>query len=236
MPVPRRLLLSLGGAAVVAGGGYGIWRARQPTNLLASALTAPIKAATPSAPVPAHPTIPGMGVRALGDPKAPVRVDEWFSLTCPHCARFAIDVLPAIRKTLIDSGRLYYVFRDFPLDQVALMAAVVARHLPKPQYAGFVEALLASQDRWAFARAANPTVEIGKVAALAGMSTDAYDAALKDTALRDAILTDQVRAEKLHGVNSTPTFILNGPKAKGETLIGEQSLAGFTKTVAAAGG
>jgi protein-disulfide isomerase len=108
--------------------------------------------------------------RSLGSASAPVTVTEYFSLTCPHCARFARDVLPRVQKELIDTGKLRWVFRDYPLDQVALTAAMIARTLPASRYEPFVDALLASQDRWAFARGVNSTDELAKMAALAGMS------------------------------------------------------------------
>ena len=92
-----------------------------------------------------------MGERSLGDPKAPVTVAEFFSLTCTHCAAFAREVMPDIKAKLVDTGKLRFVYHDYPLDQIALIAAMVARALPAERYEPFVSALLASQDRWAFA-------------------------------------------------------------------------------------
>ena len=141
--------------------------------------------------------------RGLGDTAAPVNVAEWFSLTCPHCAAFARDALPVIEDQLVKTGKVRIVFRDFPLDQVALMAAMVARSLPEPRYVPFIEALLASQDRWAFARGVNSTEEIAKMAALAGMPRDSFNAAIANTALRNTILAQQEEAEKVLKVDST---------------------------------
>jgi protein-disulfide isomerase len=177
-----------------------------------------------------------IGVRALGDEKAPVTVTEWYSLTCPHCAAFDRDALPQIRRELIDTGKLRYVFADFPLDQVALMAAMVARSLPPERYVPFVEALLASQARWAFARGINNTEEVAKMAALAGMSRASFDAAINNTALRTAILAAQDDAEKTYKVDSTPSFIFNGPAAKNRKEAGEQTPEAFAKFVAEAMG
>ena len=108
--------------------------------------------------------------RSLGDPAAKVTVQEFFSLTCTHCAAFAQDTMPEVEKDLIAPGKVRFVYHDFPLDQVALTAAMVARYLPPAQYYPFVSALFANQDRWAFARGVNTTDEIWKLAALAGMS------------------------------------------------------------------
>ena len=118
--------------------------------------------------------------RGLGDPSAKIVVTEYFSLTCTHCAAFAKETMPLIEKDLIQPGKVRFVFHDFPLDQVALTAAMVARYLPPNQYYPFVSALFASQDRWAFARGVNTTEEIWKLAALAGMSRDTFNDALAD--------------------------------------------------------
>lgn len=174
--------------------------------------------------------------RGLGDPQAPVNAAEWFSLTCPHCAAFARDSLPQIQEELIKTGKLRLVFRDFPLDQVALTAAMVARSLPEPRYVPFIEALLASQDRWAFARNVNTTDELAKMAALAGLSRASFDAAIANKDLRNTILAGQDEAEKVYGVDSTPTFIFNGKAAKNRKEAGEQSPANFARLVTEAAG
>ncbi len=154
-------------------------------------ILAPALLAAPGLARAAGSADPRMAPRALGSATAPVTVTEYFSLTCPHCARFARETLPEIRSKLIDTGKLRYVFVDYPLDQVALMAAQVAHALPPDRYAPFVDALLASQDRWAFARDVNSTEELAKMAALAGLSRAQFDAAIADTGLRDAILARQ---------------------------------------------
>jgi protein-disulfide isomerase len=176
------------------------------------------------------------GEASLGNATAPVTVVEWFSLTCPHCAAFARDALPQIQKDQLDTGKARLVFRDFPLDQVALMAAMVARRLPANRYVPFIEALLATQDRWAFARNINTTEELAKMSALAGMPRATFDATIADTALRDAILAGQSEAEKTYQVDSTPSFIFNGPGAKNLKQSGELAPEAFGKLVVQATG
>jgi protein-disulfide isomerase len=179
---------------------------------------------------------PRLAPRFVGSPGAPVAVTEWFSLTCPHCARFARDTLPQIRKDLIEPGKLRYGYGDFPLDQVALTAAMVARTLPAARYEPFILALLSSQDRWAFARGVNNTDEIFKMAALAGMNRASFDAAIADTKLRDAILAAQDTAQKTFKVDSTPTFIFDGPTQKSRNASGEMSFDAFAQVVKEVGG
>ena len=173
---------------------------------------------------------PRMAERALGKPDAKLTVQEWFSLTCTHCARFAMDVFPEVKAKLINTGRIRYVFKDFPLDQLALAGAMVARSLPADRYEPFVLALLSSQDRWAFAQNADPQVQLQQMAALAGMPKPAFQAAIGDEQLRHEILAEQDRGQSALKIDSTPTFVF------GATVhAGEIDYAGFLKQVVAAG-
>ncbi len=156
-----------------------------------------------------------MADRAIGPADARVVVTEYFSLTCTHCAAFQRETFPQVKEKLIDPGRIRYIWRDFPLDQVALTAAMVARALPPERYEPFVTALLASQDRWAFARGVNATEELAKLAALAGLSRSTFDSTIRDAGLKQAILAVQEEGEKKFGVNSTPSFVVNGKLTSG---------------------
>ena len=156
------------------------------------------------------------GERALGKSDAKVTVIEFYSLTCSHCAAFSRETMPQVKKDLIDTGKVRYVFHDFPLDQVALTAAMVARSLPPERYEPFVSALFASQDRWAFARGVNSTEELWKMAALAGMSRDTFDSAINDKTLKNWILQQQNDDQAKYHIDSTPSFLINGQKYSGE--------------------
>ncbi len=177
-----------------------------------------------------------MTERALGRPDAPVSVIEFYSLTCSHCADFFRETFPQVKSALIDTGKLRYVFWDFPLDQVALTAAKVARWLPAERYEPFVAALLASQDRWAFARDVNSTEELAKMAALAGMPRAGFDKAIADTALKNWILQRQDLAQKTYGIDSTPNFVFNGKAVKDHREPGAVDFDAFAKDVADAAG
>jgi protein-disulfide isomerase len=154
--------------------------------------------------------------RAIGRPDAKVVVAEFFSLTCTHCAAFAKETLSRVKTELIDTGKVRWVFHDYPLDQVALTAAMVARHLPVERYEAFINALFATQDRWAFNRGVNPTEELGKMAALAGMSRSTFDAAIADNGLRTWILQQQQADQDRWKIDSTPSFVVDGQKYSGE--------------------
>jgi protein-disulfide isomerase len=164
--------------------------------------------------------------RFIGKPDAKVTVQEYFSLTCSHCATFAMTTLPEIKKNLIDTGVVKWVFHDYPLDQVALTAAQVARYLPVDRYDPFVTALLATQNSWAFKRGVEPTEQIWKTAALAGMSRQTFDKAVSDTGLRDWILKQQQADSNKWSINSTPSFIVNGQK-----YAGDMSYESFRKLI-----
>jgi protein-disulfide isomerase len=159
---------------------------------------------------------PRLSERAIGKPDAKTQVIECFSLTCTHCAAFARETFPEVKAKLIDTGKVHYTFHDFPLDQTALTAAMVARALPAERYEPFIDALFASQDRWAFAQGVNSTEEIWKMAALAGMSRTTFDATVADTAFRNAILAGQKADAERWSIDSTPTFVINGEKHSGE--------------------
>ncbi len=174
--------------------------------------------------------------RAIGAADAPVSVTEFYSLTCPHCAAFHRETFPRVKTELIDTGKLRFVFWDFPLDKVALTAAMVARSLPPARYEPFTAALLASQDRWAFARGVNSTDELAKMAALAGLPREAFDRAIADDALRTWIIQRQDEAQKTFGIDSTPSFVFNGWGTKNHRESGSLSYEAFAKAVAAAAG
>jgi protein-disulfide isomerase len=178
------------------------------TLLAAPGLMAAGLAATPLA-ARAQATDPRLSERGIGNPDAPVKVIEFFSLTCSHCAAFHKETFPRVKRDLVERGAIRLIWRDFPLDQIALAAAAVARSLPAERYEGFIGALLSSQDRWAFTRG-DPLVELGKMAALAGMQKAQYDQVVADEALKRAILEQRMAAEKEFSVQATPSFSFQG--------------------------
>ncbi len=183
MRLPRRTLLAAAGLA-------------------AAPVLAPVMAR-------AQGTDPRLGERGIGNPGAPVKVLEFFSLTCSHCAAFHKETFPRVKRDLVERGAIRLIWRDFPLDQIALTAAAVARSLPAERYEGFIGALLSSQDRWAFTRG-DPLVELGKMAALAGMPKAQFDQVVGDDALKRAILEQRMVAEKEFSVQATPSFSFQG--------------------------
>jgi protein-disulfide isomerase len=154
--------------------------------------------------------------RSVGKPDAKTTAIEFFSLTCSHCAAFAVETMPKVKSDLVDTGKVRWVYHDYPLDQIALLAARIARYLPVDRYEPFVNALLATQDRWAFARDVNHTEELWKTAGLAGMNRATFDKAVADEDLKNWILKEQQADQDKWKIDSTPSFVINGIKYSGE--------------------
>jgi protein-disulfide isomerase len=157
--------------------------------------------------------------RVLGNPDAPITIVEYASLTCPHCAHFANDVLPELKKKWIDTGKAKLVLRDFPLDEPALRAAMIARCAPPDRYYAYVDTFFAAQDKWVMAR--DYREALARLVKLGGMGKDEFDNCLKNTALENKIVEGRLVASKEFDVNSTPTFFINGTKFTGAPTVEE---------------
>ncbi len=160
-----------------------------------------------------------------GDPKAPVTIVEYASMTCSHCAAFHRDVYPALKEDYIDTGKAKFILREFPLDPLATAAFMLARELGDKRDA-VVDLLFAQQKNWAFVD--KPLDGLANVLKQAGLGQEKFEAVLKDQALYEKVNAIRNRANEKFGVNSTPTFFLNGEKYTGEITIDD-----FGKIIAA---
>jgi protein-disulfide isomerase len=156
--------------------------------------------------------------RILGNPDAPITIIEYASLTCPHCAHFADDVLPELKKKWIDTGKAKLVLRDYPLDEEALRAAMIARCAPPDRYYAHIDTFFAQQQRWVTNDWRNA---LGRLAMLGGMGKNEFDKCLSNTALENNIVEQRLIASKELDVNSTPTFFINGTKFTGAPTVEE---------------
>ncbi|MDI4238102.1 DsbA family protein [Bradyrhizobium sp. 31Argb] len=160
---------------------------------------------------------------ALGPQNAPVTITEYASMTCPHCANFNETVFPKIKSEYIDTGKIRYVFREFPLDIKAAAGSMLARCIAKddaPKYFAVIDLLFRQQNDWVMKNTTETLTRIGKQA---GLSQQQVEDCLKDQALLDKIAADQKYANDVLKVNSTPTFFINGEMLKGETSFDEFS-------------
>ncbi len=169
--------------------------------------------AAPPAAAGNAPLAEAVAEMVMGRDDAPVTMVEYSSLACPHCAAFHRDVLPKIKKGYIDTGKVRLVYRDFPLGGLALAAAMLARCGGREKYFGFIEVLFRSQAQWS--RSDNPRRELERVARFGGISQKDFEACLVNEPLMTNIREQAVDAKQKFGIDSTPTFIIDGEKIEG---------------------
>ena len=163
---------------------------------------------------------------ALGPANAAVTITEYASMTCPHCAAFTEKVFPKIKSEYIDTNKIRFVFREFPLDVKAAAGSMLARCIAKDdagKYFAVVDMLFRQQEAWVMKNTTETLIRIGKQA---GLSQQQVEDCLKDQALLEKIAADQKYANEVLKVNSTPTFFING-----EVVKGEQSFEEFDKRI-----
>jgi len=190
---------------------------------LLAALAIPVTALTK--PVQKKAAAPITDTLVLGNPKARVRMEEYASLSCTHCARFNNEVFPAFKAKYIDTGKVAYVLREFitPPEQVAVAGFLLARCVAPSKYYAVVDDMFSRQAKIYETRdLKGPLMEAGKAA---GLSEAAVGACLQNQKALDA-LTTRVQASIDAGITSTPTFMFNGVKVKeGEMTLKELDAA-----------
>jgi len=160
--------------------------------------------------------------RVLGNLDAPITIIEYASMTCPHCAHFHNTMLSDVKRELLATGKAKLVFRDYPLDKYALMAAMMARCAPEGKYFDLVEVIFRNQDRWM--KSENPLEALAKLGNLAGMDDEYIAACMQNAELQSAVLAGQQEATRLYRVRSTPSFVFNTQKNENvKSLSGVQS-------------
>jgi protein-disulfide isomerase len=205
------VLVSMTGLATLTG--VSPWR------LIGSAAAQQSQLAAVAKPSP-------LGDMALGPETASVTVVEYASMTCPHCAAFTVSVFPKLKAEYIDTGKIRFIFREFPLDVVAAAGSMLARCIAKndaEKYFAVVDILFKQQAEWAVK---NPLEPLKRLSKQAGLSEDAFNACLKDQAVLDGIKATQEYAANMLKVDSTPSFFVNGTLVRGET-----SLEAFEKLI-----
>jgi len=153
------------------------------------------------------------GDMAVGAADAPVTVIEYASMTCPHCANFHLKTFKELKAKYIDTGQVRMIFREFPFDPLALQASMLARCAGEKRYFGMIEVLFRQQAKWA--QASNPQAVLAKIARLGGISKERFESCMGNRALADVVLKNRLEGNKKYGVDSTPSFIVNGKKTSG---------------------
>lgn len=160
----------------------------------------------------------------LGKADAPVTIVEYASMTCPHCAHFSETTFPELKKRYIDTGKVRFIFREFPLDVLAAAGSMLARCISdsitkagdSDKYVGMIELLFQTQRTWAVEK---PLVPLFNTVKQTGFTQQSFDACLANQKLFQDIQAVRDRAADKFGVNSTPTFFINGKKVQGDLAI-----------------
>lgn len=161
---------------------------------------------------------PSLGDRVLGKADAPVTIIEYASATCPHCANFHAGAFVELKKDYIDTGKVRFIFREFPFDDLALAAFMLARCAPEDKYFGMLGVIFEKQHQWT---RNNPREELLKISKLAGFTEESFDKCLKNEKVARGIYEIREKAAKEFGVNSTPAFFVNGKFLSGNAPIGK---------------
>jgi protein-disulfide isomerase len=209
LAVTRRQFI--GGAVVLVLGAGAVsgawWRRRSSVSGAARAETASssdLKAAGP------------LGDEAQGKPDAPVTIIEYASMTCPHCANFDVNVYPLLKSRYIDTGKVRYILREFPLDPLAATGFMLARCAGNGKFFGLVDVLFRRQSEWMVEKPLAPLLEIAKQA---GFTEASFDACLANRDILKGIDQVRERAATELGVEATPTFFINGKMYRGEMTV-----------------
>ncbi|MGE0626459.1 MAG: DsbA family protein [Hyphomicrobiaceae bacterium] len=161
----------------------------------------------------------------LGNPDAKVTIVEYASLTCPHCASFHKNIYPELKSKYIDTGKVLFVFRDYPLDERAEAGSMLAHCLGGQTGLAMVSELFKRQAEWAFVPGNVVEARLFDIAKQAGFTKASFEKCLTDQKLLDQITAVAKRASTTFGVNATPTFFVNGKRLDG------RSMADFEKVI-----
>jgi len=172
-----------------------------------------------AAPAAAQEPAWAKGDMALGKADAPVTVIEYASMTCPHCARFHAETFKAFKEKYVDTGKVRMIFREFPFDGLALRASMLARCAGPERYFPMLEVLFQQQKQWTAAK--DPLVALAQIGRLGGVSQEKFDACMKSEELSNAIVQNRLEGQQKHGVESTPTFVIEGEKLTGALTLAQ---------------
>ncbi|MCR9138906.1 MAG: DsbA family protein [Alphaproteobacteria bacterium] len=157
----------------------------------------------------------------LGDADAPVKIVEYMSMTCPHCAAFHNDTFKQIVTDYVDTGKVQFILREFPFDPRATAAIMLARCAPEDKFFPMVDVFMQQQSVWA--RAQDARQALLDISKLAGFTQETFEACLTNQKLVDDVNAVRTKAAEQFGVNSTPTFLINGKRYSGNMSVERMS-------------
>jgi len=202
----RHVLLGAAAVAAIIAGGTGV-------HLWSPIDTAAAQMSTGADVSMADLLVPGpLGDEIQGQADAPVTIVEYASMTCPHCSHFHETTYPEMKKKYIDTGKVRFIFREFPLDPLAAAAAMLARCAGKDKFFPLIDAFFAQQKDWVVQKPLQPMFAIAKQA---GFTQQSFDECLANQQLPTGLEEQRTRATQKFNVNSTPTFFINGKTVRG---------------------
>ena len=155
----------------------------------------------------------------IGSSNAPITIIEYASLSCNHCAKFHSDTLNDLKLEYVDSGKVRFVFRDFPFNYPALLGSMVLRCIPKDVRYEYMNALYQLQPKWVVRDNSQTTLELFKIMQSGGMNKEDFDKCIKNTDLENKILQGVMDAQNEFNIKSTPSFLVNGLLVEGNKSI-----------------
>ena len=159
-------------------------------------------------------TIEALKEKKMGLESANIEIIEFASLTCGHCAKFHNEVFPKIKEEFIDTGKVSFIYKDFPLDKFALKASVIARCSGEKKFFSFLKVLYSKQKDWT--RTDDPFRSLLKIAKLGGLKNDEIKVCVGNKSIEDGILKQRLNASKKFDIKATPTLYINGKKYDGD--------------------
>ena len=159
-------------------------------------------------------TIEALKEKKIGIDSANIEIIEFASLTCGHCAKFHNEVFPKIKEEFIDTGKVSFIYKDFPLDKFALKASVIARCSGEKKFFSFLKVLYSKQKDWT--RTDDPFRSLLKIAKLGGLKNDEIKVCVGNKSIEDGILKQRLDATKKFDIKATPTLYINGKKYEGD--------------------
>ena len=198
----RRTLLSSAAALAVAGAAAALWPERVPLPV------------TPAAAQDGEEVDTSRVLEmSLGNPDAEVTVIEYAMFTCPHCRAFHEGPFKELKANYIDKGKINYIFREVYFNGPALWAGMLARCVEQERYFGMVDLIFGSQNTWLESGDPATILEsLKKLGATAGLSEQEIDACIQDRDMGRALVAVFQKNAETHGIDSTPSFIINGEK------------------------
>lgn len=162
-------------------------------------------------------TIEALESKSFGDENAKIKIVEFASLTCGHCAKFHNEVMPILKEKYIEKGLIHFTYKDFPLDKFALKASMIARCAGNEKFFKFLDVFYKKQKDWT--RTKDPFKSLLKIAKFGGLKDEELKVCIGNKSIEDGILKQRLSSSKKYDIKATPTLYLNGEKYNGDLTI-----------------